>query len=379
MRVLKSARVVLRSFSKLLLNIHFWIVIALFGGGILLHYPQIIPFIEPLEPDSFLFTTRHSIGRLVLLLPITYTALVFGLRAGLVSLGAAILIMTPNIFLLPEINTDDIIEIGGIVVIGLVVNLWLESYWTDKKHRQQAYTRLETAQRELQRMQQNLRFYLKQITIAQEEERRRIAQELHDDTAQDLVVLSRKLDGFISRSSNISEDEINYLEDLHHQINRTLSEVRRFSQDLRPSVLDDLGLLPALEWLTSELSKHFSMDIEIKVQGSARRFPQETELVMFRIAQESLRNIGKHARSKKAWLTLNFSPDKTVLTIKDKGKGFKPPERIGDLAALGKLGLAGMQERVQLIGGQLKITSQPGKGTTVIVTVMASDDINQQP
>jgi signal transduction histidine kinase len=377
MQVSKSALVALRSSPKLLLNIHFWIVVALFGGSVLLHYPQIIPFIEPVEPDSFLSLTRHSIGRLVLLLPITYAALVFGLKAGLASLAAAVLIMLPNIFILPQVTADDIIEMTGIVIIGLVVNLWLESYWTDKKHRQQAYARLETAQRELQRMQQNLRFYLKQITIAQEEERRRIAQELHDDTAQDLVVLSRKLDGFITRSDNISQDEINYLEDLHHQINRTLSEVRRFSQDLRPSVLDDLGLLPALEWLTSEFSKHFSMDIEIKVQGTARRFPQETELVMFRIAQESLRNVGKHARSKKAWVTLNFSPDKTVLTIKDKGKGFKTPERIGDLAALGKLGLAGMQERVQLIGGQLKITSHPGKGTTVIVTVMAADGVNQ--
>jgi len=376
MQVSKSVLAALRRSPKLLLNIHFWIVTALFGGSVLLHYPQIIPFIEPVEPDSFLFLTRHSIGRLVLLLPVTYAALVFGLRAGLASLAAAVMIMLPNLFLLPQI-IDDYIEMAGIVVIGLVVNLWLESYWSDKKHRQQAYTRLETAQRELQRMQQNLRFYLKQITIAQEEERRRIAQELHDDTAQDLVVLSRKLDSFISRGSDLSPDDINYLEDLHHLINRTLSEVRRFSQDLRPSVLDDLGLLPALEWLTSELSKHFDMDIEIKVQGAARRFPEETELVMFRIAQESLRNIGKHARSKKAWVTLNFSPEKTVLTIKDKGKGFKPPERLGDLAALGKLGLAGMQERVQLMGGQLKITSNPGKGTTVIVTVMASAGFNQ--
>lgn len=376
MQIPKSTLAALRRSPKLLLNVHFWIVMALFGGSVLLHYPQIIPFIDPLEPDSFLLLTRHSIGRLVLLLPVTYAALVFGLRAGLASLAAAVLIMLPNLFLLNQI-IDDYIEMAGIVVIGLVVNLWLESYWMDKKHRQQAYTRLETAQRELQRMQQNLRFYLKQITIAQEEERRRIAQELHDDTAQDLVVLSRKLDSFISRSSSLSPDDINYLEDMHHLINRTLSEVRRFSQDLRPSVLDDLGLLPALEWLTAELSKHFDMDIEIKVQGAARRFPEETELVMFRIAQESLRNIGKHARSKKAWVTLNFSPDKTVLTIKDKGRGFKPPERIGDLAALGKLGLVGMQERAQLIGGQLKITSHPGKGTTVIVTVMASSSFNQ--
>ena len=122
MRVPKSTLAALRRSPKLLLNIHFWIVMALFGGSVLLHYPQIIPFIEPLEPDSFLLLTRHSIGRLVLLLPITYAALVFGLRAGLASLTAAVLIMLPNLFLLKQI-IDDYIEIAGIVVIGLVINL----------------------------------------------------------------------------------------------------------------------------------------------------------------------------------------------------------------------------------------------------------------
>ena len=350
----------------------------LFLGSIVLHYPQVIPFIDPLEPDSFLFLTRHSVGRLVLLLPLAYTALVFGLKAGLASLVVAIIIMLPNLFLLPQITTDDLIETIGIVIIGLVANLWLESYWTDRRHRQQAYLRLETAQRELQRMQQNLRFYLKQITIAQEEERQRIAQELHDDTAQDLVVLSRKLDSFISQSNNLSVDDINYLEKLHHQINKTLSEVRRFSQDLRPSVLDDLGLLPALKWLVSEHTKHFGIKVDVKVLGTARRFPPETELVLFRIAQETLRNIGKHSKATKAWVTLDFGSDGTILTLKDNGQGFVPPERISDLAAVGKLGLAGMEERVQLIGGKLGITSQLGKGTAVIVEIPSSDSLHKK-
>jgi len=369
---------VLRRLPKILINFHLWIVVLLFLGSIVLHYPQVIPFIDPLEPDSFLFLTRHSVGRLVLLLPLAYTALVFGLKAGLASLVVAIIIMLPNLFLLPQITTDDLIETIGIVIIGLVANLWLESYWTDRRHRQQAYLRLETAQRELQRMQQNLRFYLKQITIAQEEERQRIAQELHDDTAQDLVVLSRKLDSFISQSNNLSVDDINYLEKLHHQINRTLSEVRRFSQDLRPSVLDDLGLLPALKWLVSEHTKHFGIKVNVKVLGTARRFPPETELVLFRIAQETLRNIGKHSKATKAWVTLDFGSDGTILTLKDNGQGFVPPERISDLAAVGKLGLAGMEERVQLIGGKLGITSQLGKGTAVIVEVPSSDSLHKK-
>lgn len=309
-----------------------------------------------------------------MLLPITYAALVFGIRIGLFVLLISIAIILPNLFIFEEpVTPDDIIEIIGIVIIGLVVNFWLESYETDKRYRQMAYLKLENTQRELQRMQQNLRFYLKQITIAQEEERRRIAQELHDDTAQDLIAISRKIDGYMSLHPTLSSSDEAYFEDVHQHINRTLSGVRRFSQDLRPSVLDDLGLIPAIEWLTPELDKHFKYKTEIKVIGSPKRFPVETELVLFRIVQESMRNIGKHAIASKVWITIDFSQNNTVLTIKDNGRGFQPPERIGDLAVSGKLGLTGMQERARLIGAKLDINSIPGQGTIVTVALLSPD------
>ena len=103
--------------------------------------------------------------------------------------------------------------------------------------------------------------------------------------------------------------------------------------------------------------------------GSVHRLPPETELVLFRIAQEALRNVWKHSGASKAWVTVEFGDDKVILSIKDNGKGFELPERIGDLATVGKLGLAGMQERAQLIGGRLTIQSELGKGTTVTAEV----------
>ncbi len=145
--------------------------------------------------------------------------------------------------------------------------------------------------------------------------------------------------------------------------------VHRFSQDLRPSVLDDLGLVPALEWLTSDLTKQSGIAVDMAVLGPVRRFPHELELILFRIAQEALRNMWKHSEASKVWLTVEFGDDKTVLTVKDNGKGFDLPERIEDLAIAGKLGLVGMQERAQLIGGRLTLQSEPGKGTTVTVEV----------
>jgi len=219
------------------------------------------------------------------------------------------------------------------------------------------------------RMQESLRFYLQQVTRAQEEERKRIARELHDDTAQELVALSRRLDRFIANATHLSTQDISNLEEVRKQADSILDGLRRFSQDLRPSILDDLGLVPALEWLTSDLTNHFGIAVGMGLVGSVHRFSPETELVLFRVAQEALRNVCKHSEASRAWVTLEFGKDRAILTIKDNGKGFSLPERVGDLAKSGKLGLAGMQERVQLVGGRLTLYSKPGEGTTITVEV----------
>jgi len=159
------------------------------------------------------------------------------------------------------------------------------------------------------------------------------------------------------------------LEKLREQIDSILEGVRRFSQDLRPSILDDLGLLPALEWLASDLTDHFAISIGMAVLGSERRFSPEVELLLFRIAQEALRNVWRHSGASRAWITVDFSDDKTVLTIRDNGKGFELPKRVSDLAGTGKLGLAGVEERAKLLGGSLTVDSELGKGTTVTVEV----------
>ncbi len=138
-------------------------------------------------------------------------------------------------------------------------------------------------------------------------------------------------------------------------------------------MLDDLGLLPALEWLIPELTRHFDLKVEMKVTGKLLRFTPETELVLFRITQEALRNIGKHAKANKALVMLSFNSTRTVLAIKDDGKGFNLPQSIGDLAAGGKLGLVGMEERARLIGGKLRVISKPGVGTTIKVEIPTGD------
>jgi two-component system, NarL family, sensor histidine kinase DegS len=215
----------------------------------------------------------------------------------------------------------------------------------------------------------NLHYYLREITRAQEAERKRIARELHDDTAQVLGSLSRQLDNFIRGKPGLSPKEILTLKDLQVQLNDGVQRVHRFSQTLRLSVLDDLGLVPALRSLARGLEDADGMAVELRVEGTERRFSPEVESMLFRIVQEALNNARKHARASRAEVVVKFGQGQLGLTISDNGGGFQLPGRLDDFTRLGKLGLAGMQERAQLLCGTFDIRSVPGKGTTVSVEV----------
>ena len=217
------------------------------------------------------------------------------------------------------------------------------------------------------RMQENLRFYLGQLTKAQEEERKRIARELHDDTIQALIVLSRQLDGIASTGKGLAGDKRLLLENLLQQTDNIMEGLRRLSQDLRPPTLERLGLVPAVKSLASDVEKRSGIPAEVEVRGAERRLPAEVELLLFRVTQEALRNVERHSEARKAKVVLGFQEGRTRITIKDDGKGFHPPEMMGDLAKDGRLGLVGMQERVGLLGGSLKVESGRGQGTTVVI------------
>lgn len=229
------------------------------------------------------------------------------------------------------------------------------------------YQRQQEAVDQLAKMQENLRFYLQQVTKAQEEERKRISHELHDETIQALVVLSRRLDNLASDKKGLPEEHRHNLEEIWQQTNDVIREIRRLSQDLRPAALDRLGLVPALEWLASEATEYSGIRTDVSVLGNIKRLPGEVELVLFRITQEALRNVWRHSSASTAKIKAEFEEDKIRITVSDNGKGFRIPERMVDYARDGKLGLAGMQERAQLIGGTLKVSSREGKGTDVVI------------
>jgi signal transduction histidine kinase len=145
--------------------------------------------------------------------------------------------------------------------------------------------------------------------------------------------------------------------------------VRRFSQDLRPSILDDLGLLPTLEELTADMNRQNGLQAEFRVKGEERRLSSEVELTLFRIAQEALNNVRKHAEATRVVTTVELSDSVVTMKVEDNGKGFEPPTLIDHPTTSGKLGLIGMHERARLLGGSLSVKSAPGAGTRVVVNV----------
>jgi two-component system sensor histidine kinase DegS len=219
---------------------------------------------------------------------------------------------------------------------------------------------------EERRLRDNLRLQIHKTLMAQEEERKRIARELHDDIAQSILLLSRQLDILISKNdSKIPKASIIELEHIENIANDAYKSLQRYARDLRPSILDQMGLVAALNWLTEELGKELRIKTSVK-SDKLPQLPSEVELAMFRIAQETLNNIRKHAQASTVNITVQLTSNNLKMSITDNGKGFSTSRLTGDLAKEGKLGVLGMEERARLIGGTLQIKSEPGKGTTVI-------------
>ncbi len=205
-----------------------------------------------------------------------------------------------------------------------------------------------------------LRSFLSLFTQAQEEERRRIARELHDDTAQTLVAITRRLDRLESALTTMpTPDAQARVRDIRADVDAAIGSVRRFSRNLRPSALDDLGLIPALEWLCEQCST----DARLEVQGTERRLETALELTIYRVVQEALTNIEKHAHAKHCAVRLRFLEQSLEVLVEDDGRGFAGQQ--GNLLLEGHLGLAGMRERVALAGGEMQVSSQPDQGSSL--------------
>jgi len=221
---------------------------------------------------------------------------------------------------------------------------------------------------EEKRLQEDMRFYVQLVTRAEEDERKRIARDLHDEVSPSLLLLIQHLDRIASDTRpKLSDSLRESLEGLRKQAIEALEGLRHCAQDLRPRILDDLGLIATLEWITEDMAENQGIDAHVEVMGMEQTLPAETQLLLFRIAQEALTNIRRHAEASRAVVKVEFVDNCITMTVSDNGKGFELPEKIADLASAERLGILGMYERARLLCATLELKSELGKGTEVVV------------
>jgi two-component system sensor histidine kinase DegS len=353
----------LKTKGRIVNNPHFWAILAITLLLIFLYqaWPwresnvePWFPWLSPLYKLAVMEFVNHIVG-LLFLIPIIYAAICFSwqgaLAACLLSL-AGIMPIIANMW-----PTDYLItNIALLLLPFLLVSLATFELESRRKERK------IFAEREAERQ-----VYISKILESQENERLRIAQELHDDTIQTLLVIANRAENLIPPGDgNIKEVRRN-AEWIRDATLQAVEDVRRTSLDLRPSILDDLGLVPALRWLVDRTNKESGINTRILINGTNRKLSPEAEVTIFRITQEALNNIKRHSRATEAVVTLEFTPECLKISIEDNGQGFRPPKKFDKLASRGKLGLIGIHQKIGFLGGKFKIHSKLGEGTLLLI------------
>lgn len=291
------------------------------------------------------------------LVPVVYAALNFGRRGAIPTLAWAILLWVPEMFShQSDTRMGILIQFGIISVIATIVAKRVERENAAAGAAHDANVRLSKAK-------ENLEIYIELATEAQEKERKRLSRELHDDTLQSLAVVMAEI-GVVTASEDL-EDASTRLVRSQAILEETMSSVRRYCRALRPSLLDDLGLIDAIDWLSNELASRVGISVVLEVWGERCRLDERRELLIFRVVQEALHNVERHAGATQVQVGLKFGADSLVVSIVDNGRGMSssgPPLETG-------LGLRGMDERTKLLKGSLIIESNPGRGTKITLVV----------
>lgn len=213
--------------------------------------------------------------------------------------------------------------------------------------------------------------YIRRVITAQEDERKRIARELHDSTSQSLTSLLVGL-----RHLEAADDPAaarQRLGDIRKIVNATLDEVHALAWQLRPSVLDDLGLAAALQRYIADYQGRYDVQVDYVARNLAERLPVAVETTLYRVIQEGLTNIARHAQARNASILIEQRPASVRVIVEDNGVGFDV-ERVG----ASRLGLQGIHERVQLLGGKLVIESQPGQGTSLFIEIPLTEEAKHE-
>jgi len=265
-----------------------------------------------------------------------------------------------------------LLRAGAAIAVAIFVTRFLRSFEVET---QRQIDDLQSARLHKAERRDALRGeYLRQVVAAQEAERQRIARELHDETGQALTALGLGLRGVSSTIRLDEEKAASNLRQLEGMAVQSLDELRRLISDLRPSHLDDLGLAATIRWYVGELEMRSDIEIDLDIPADEDcNLPSTISTSLFRILQEALTNIFKHADADHAWIRLWRADGVVYLEIEDNGLGFYPQRQFAQGG--GAWGLLGMEERASLLGGEFELHSKPGDGTRIAVRVPCPDEL----
>ena len=273
----------------------------------------------------------------------------------LVGLYLPLLVQDRLIGVLEAYGPDTLVEEGAETLYSLAI---------------QAASALENARlyTELSERENQLRDLVGKLIMAQEEERRRVAYDVHDGLAQTAAAAHQHLQAFARHHTICSAEDQEELDEVLELVRELVGEARQVIYDLRPTVLDDFGLAAAVRLQVATLRAE-GLEIDLKESLGEGRLPQEVETTLFRVAQEALTNIRKHAQAAKARVVLDHPGNAARLLVSDEGRGFRPNGATTRNGRGEKIGLSGMRERVSLLGGRFEVHSEPGRGTTIAAEV----------
>jgi two-component system, NarL family, sensor histidine kinase UhpB len=304
-----------------------------------------------------LFELKNGIIGLLFLIPIIYAAVVFSWQGALIAFVVTLVSILPiltNIRSINNVITNLVFLLLPFLIMSVVA---FELAWR-RKEKQNSADR--EAQQEL---------YMSKILESEEHARQRIAQELHDSIIQTLLVIANRAQNLILSGHGDTVEIKGNAQRIRDSAVQAVDDIRRISIDLRPSTLDDLGLVPALRWLVDQRRKESGINMRILIDGKVRELSPQAEVGIFRITEEALNNIQRHSKATEAVVKVEFAEQRLKVTIEDNGRGFDYPESFGRLITKGKLGLIGIKQRVDFLGGRLEIRSRPGEGTKLLIEV----------
>jgi signal transduction histidine kinase len=217
-------------------------------------------------------------------------------------------------------------------------------------------------------LQEQLRRLSRQIILAQEDERKRISRELHDVIAQTLTGINIRLATLKKEALTNTKYLDRNIASTQRMVEKSVDIVHAFARELRPAVLDDLGLIPALHSFVKLFSQRTRIHVDLKIFAGVEALDHNHRTILYRVAQESLANVSRHAKASRVDLCIQRVGDDICMTIQDDGKSFEV-DRMLNGKGLKRLGLLGMRERVEMIGGRFGVESAPGKGTTITASI----------